>query len=64
MYWCPQVPPPANEAQPGTEATGSGRSQASVLFSASPWIDLLAHTIQDVISRNKGHNPLHHMIQK
>jgi hypothetical protein len=39
-----------------SEATEPGRGQASVLICASPWIDSLAHTIQDVIPRYKGHN--------
>jgi hypothetical protein len=39
-----------------SEATGPDRGQASVLICASPWIDSLAHTVQDAIPRYKGHN--------
>jgi hypothetical protein len=38
------------------EATGPGRGQASFLIRASPWIDSLAHTVQDAIPRYKDHN--------
>jgi hypothetical protein len=40
----------------GIEVTGPGRGEAYVLICASPYIDLLARTIQDAISRYKGHN--------
>jgi hypothetical protein len=38
------------------EVTEPSRGQASVLICASPWIDSLAHTVQDGIPRYKGHN--------
>jgi hypothetical protein len=46
----------ASSGSSNYEATGPSRGQASTLICASPWIDSLAHTVQDAIPRYKGHN--------